>query len=48
MPFINTLPYDNCALNIEYLYGKNREISVSANMMLMAFLFITYFIYNNL
>lgn len=48
MPFINTLPYDNCALNIEYLYGKNREISVSANMMLMAFLFITYYIYNNL
>ena len=47
MPITTSLPYDACALNLEYIIAKNREIAVTSNMMLIAFLFIMYCLYSS-
>tara|TARA_B100001057_G_C22854191_1_gene952117 strand:- start:2881 stop:3402 length:522 start_codon:yes stop_codon:yes gene_type:complete len=46
MQIPTSLPYDNCQLNLEYIIGKNREISISSNMILLFFLFVTYSLYS--
>ena len=45
MPLTNTLPYDICSLNLEYVISKNREIALTSNMLIIAFMFILYCVY---
>lgn len=40
----NTLPYDVCPLNLEYVISKNKEITLTSNMMLVMFFIILFFI----
>lgn len=48
MPLQNTLPYDICPLNLEYVLSKNREIALTSNMLIVGFMFILYCVYSNL
>ena len=47
MPMPNTLPYDICSLNLEYVISKNKEIALTSNMLIIAFMFIIYCVYSN-
>ena len=47
MPLTNTLPYDICPLNLEYVLSKNREIALTSNMLIVGFMFILYCVYSN-
>ena len=47
MPVTTSLPYDVCPLNLEYIIAKNKELAVTSNMMLLAFLFIMYCLYSS-
>ena len=47
MPLQNTLPYDICPLNLEYVLSKNREIALTSNMLIVGFMFILYCVYSN-
>ena len=47
MSIPNTLPYDICSLNLEYVISKNREIALTSNMLIIAFMFIIYCVYSN-
>ena len=47
MPLLNTLPYDICPLNLEYVISKNRELSLTSNMLTIGFMFILYCVYSN-
>lgn len=43
----NTLPYDICPLNLEYVISKNKEIALTSNMMLLTFLGVVFLITYN-
>ena len=47
MPLTNTLPYDICPLNLEYVLSKNKEIALTSNMLIVGFMFILYCVYSN-
>ena len=47
MPLTNTLPYDICPLNLEYVLSKNRELALTSNMLILGFMFILYCVYSN-
>jgi len=47
MSIPNTLPYDICSLNLEYVISKNKEIALTSNMLIIAFMFILYCVYSN-
>ena len=42
---MQSLPYTNCPMNLEYVISKNHEMVLTSNMMLTIFVFISYSMY---